>query len=126
MTVVMVRVGVTGDCSIIEAKAGESLSELQSAVGGLIDVVSMEAGIDMWGGDNAMHAEPVNRVASRLLASMGGQPVYWGPVVFAGCDSAGTTVSLNRDQATTLAGWLRRVGAFVAAQCVIERFQVAQ
>ncbi|WP_461666634.1 DUF3846 domain-containing protein [Gordonia sputi] len=79
MQVSLVRVDVEGAVSVVSAdSAGGVLRELQAGVGGMVDVVGLPEGIDMWVNDEGMYTESVNAAASLLLGYLGGQPVIWG------------------------------------------------
>lgn len=100
-----VRIDTEGEVSAVSAEGGNTLSMLQAGVGGYVDVVRLPAGIDMWVGDEAAYTQPVNPWASLLNDLLGGQPVIWGPVVFASSTEDGDTVSLSAEQAARLAAW---------------------
>ncbi|MEY1672631.1 DUF3846 domain-containing protein [Gordonia sp. ABKF26] len=100
-----VRIDTEGAVSQVIAEGGDTLSMLQAGVGGYVDVVRLPGGIDMWVGDEAAYTQPVNAWASVLNGILHGQPVIWGPVVFASSTDAGDTVSLNGEQVARLAAW---------------------
>ncbi len=100
-----VRIDTEGAVSAVSANGGDTLSMLQAGVGGYVDVVRLPGGIDMWVGDEAAYTQPVNAWASLLNDLLGGQPVIWGPVVFASSTADGDTVSLSAEQAARLAAW---------------------
>ncbi|OLT46668.1 hypothetical protein BJF87_22380 [Gordonia sp. CNJ-863] len=96
---------VEGVVSQVTASGGDTLRMLQSAVGGYVDVVRLPEGIDMWVSDEGSYTQPVNAWASLLNDLLGGQPVIWGPVVFASSTEEGDTVSLSAAQTARLAAW---------------------
>ncbi|ROZ88059.1 DUF3846 domain-containing protein [Gordonia sp. OPL2] len=100
-----VRVDVEGAVSQVTASGGDTLRMLQTAVGGFVDVVRLPEGIDMWVSDEGAYCQPVNAWASLLNDLLGGQPVIWGPVVFASSTEEGDTVSLSVAQTAQLAAW---------------------
>ncbi|MDV6310019.1 DUF3846 domain-containing protein [Gordonia amicalis] len=100
-----VRIDTEGAVSRVTANGGDTLSMLQAGVGGYVDVVRLPAGIDMWVGDEAAYTQPVNAWASVLNDLLDGQPVIWGPVVFASSTADGETVSLSGEQVARLAAW---------------------
>ena len=100
-----VRIDTEGAVSRVTANGGDTLSMLQAGVGGYVDVVRLPEGIDMWVGDEAAYTQPVNAWASVLNGILGGQPVIWGPVVFASSTTDGETVSLSDEQVARLAAW---------------------
>lgn len=86
---------------------GQALAPLQQAVGGLVDVVELAPGLDMWvNDDGAMYAE-INGPATRLarLRGLRHQP-YWGPVVITG-QKDGEAVGLPAAVQAWLTGWLK-------------------
>lgn len=103
-----VRVDVEGAVSQVSASGGDTLRMLQTAVGGYVDVVRLPEGIDMWVSDEGSYTQPVNAWASVLNDVLGGQPVIWGPVVFASSTEEGDTVSLSAEQTAQLAAWFAR------------------
>lgn len=114
-----VRVDVEGAVSEVTAQRGDTLCMLQTAVGGFVDVVRLPDGVDMWVGDEAAYTEPVNAWASVLNDLLGGQPVIWGPVVFASSTEEGDTVSLSAEQTAQLAAWFaEKVEAPVVAEAI--------
>lgn len=100
-----VRIDTEGAVSQVSAEGGDTLSMLQAGVGGYVDVVRLPDGIDMWVGDEAAYTQPVNAWASVLNGILDGQPVIWGPVVFASSTADGETVSLSDEQVARLAAW---------------------
>ena len=100
-----VRIDTEGAVSRVTANGGDTLSMLQAGVGGYVDVVRLPDGIDMWVGDEAAYTQPVNAWASLLNDLLDGQPVIWGPVVFASSTADGYTVSLSGEQVARLAAW---------------------
>ncbi|MEY1672628.1 DUF3846 domain-containing protein [Gordonia sp. ABKF26] len=100
-----VRIDTEGAVSQVTAEGGDTLSMLQAGVGGYVDVVRLPGGIDMWVGDEAAYTQPVNAWASVLNGILDGQPVIWGPVVFASSTEDGETVSLSGEQVARLAAW---------------------
>lgn len=78
-----------GDAFIYSTDNDDTLTALQTLVGGLIDCVDTGRGVDMWVNDEGLYTKPLNLGAS-LLAR---RPIY-GNAVLAGHDNAGNTVSL--------------------------------
>lgn len=112
MQVSLVRVDVEGAVSVVSAdSAGGVLRELQAGVGGMVDVVGLPEGIDMWVNDEGMYTESVNAAASLLLGYLGGQPVIWGAVMFAAHDDEGETTALSAEQIAALAVWCEAADA---------------
>lgn len=106
-----VTIDVEGDAQAVvwDASSG-TLSALQEAVGGAVDVVSLHPRVDMWVNDNGIpEGLPINQVATTLtrLFGLSHQP-YFGPVVFTGgVDGEGETLTLDEDQVETLLDFVR-------------------
>lgn len=82
------------------------LPALQEAVAGLVDVVALAEDLDMWVNDCGLYTEPLNPVASALVAALGGhrlQPYWFGTVVFTGgADRDGNTQPLPAARAAEI------------------------
>ena len=102
---------------------GSVLEQLQGAVGGLVDVVVLQAGVpglDMWLNDDGMYDCDPNPAATVVARAYGltTQP-YFGPAVFTSrADDEGTTLGLTNGQAEDLlaaAETVRGTELFIAA-----------
>lgn len=92
---------------------GGVLRELQEAVGGYVDVVALDQGLDMWVNDEGLvNGMSVNWLASALAARSGAQQPYWGPAVFTGgADEEGKTLSLPAASVASLVQTLTQLDA---------------
>ena len=83
---------------------GSLLEPLSKAVGGLIDVVSLDGGLDMWVNDEGLYRCEPNPYATLIARSAGAvQSCYYGPTVFTGAaDQHGNTLGLPETMAATL------------------------
>lgn len=88
----------------VEEWEGDTLPHLQKAVGGLVDVVQLADGFDLWLNDEGMYTEEPNRPVSHYVSQVAGRWVqtFHGTAVFTGCDDEGSTTSLPET-------WRRRV-----------------
>lgn len=74
------------------------LRYLQETVGGLVDVVALDAAVDMWVNDEGLLTEQVNPVASLVAGSVKRadlQPFYGRAVFTGGADEQGITTGLS-------------------------------
>lgn len=113
-------IAVDGTVAICDWDATDgTLDQLQIAVDGLVDVVGLCEGLDMWVNDEGIVREmPMNVVATVIAREFMGErfaQAYFGPVVFTGgCDDEGETLQLTDDQATTLVDMACRVVPLLA------------
>lgn len=83
-----------------ESLPADSLSFLQEQVHGLVDVVRLPGGIDMWVNDEGMFTLEANLLATQLATLLLGEwrQRFHGPAVFTSSDNEGRTVPLSEDQ----------------------------
>ena len=83
---------------------GTTLTQMQEAVGGLIDVVGLTDDAVMIVRDDGLMTCPPNLVASAIATALGRtQPVYFGDVVFVGgTDQAGNDLDVPAWMVTIL------------------------
>lgn len=100
------RIDDAGSITEITWAEGESLPALQSAVGGLIDVVQLAPDLDLWVHDEGLYLfEPnphATAVATVFAAQAGARlaQAFHGPAVFTGgVDDEGDTLPLSEEQA---------------------------
>lgn len=90
--VLHVRVGEAPEVKEVE----HTLEALQDLVGGLLDVVALPDGVDLWCNDEALLVESprLNRVLWRVNLFGGGSTPVFGDFFLARHDDEGNTVSL--------------------------------
>lgn len=100
-----VVVAVDGVATVHRWDPADTLSRLQEAVGGHVDVIGLSPALDMWLNDEGLvNGMLINWAATAVAAAHGYvyQP-YAGPVVFTGgTDEEGNTLPLTQDQARTI------------------------
>ena len=92
-----------------------TLTHLQQAVDGLVDLVALHEHVTMWVNDEGLYTQPLNPVAGFLVsvlgrAGAGFQPYWFGTVVFTGgADPDGNTEPLPAARAAQIAGLVEAV-----------------
>ena len=75
---------------------GSLLAQLQTAVGGLVDVVALADHVDLWVNDEGLYLCEPNPVATLLGLALGRNAPVYGPAVFTGgADPDGGTRGLH-------------------------------
>ena len=75
---------------------GSLLAQLQTAVGGLVDVVALADHLDLWVNDEGLYLCEPNPVATLLTLALGRNAPVYGPAVFTGgADPDGSTRGLH-------------------------------
>ena len=110
-------IAVTSDATITEhqwtlSDEVRTLEHLQSACGGLVDVVALGQGVDMWIPDEGLYdgSEP-NAVATAIAVTYGfTHQGYYGTAVFTGGpDLTGATLPLSPERGTHLLALAQRL-----------------
>lgn len=94
------KIDMEGNLHTVEwDETRRTLSVLQEAVEGLVDLVRLRHGddaVDMWVNDEGLYLFDVNYVATHVADILRGEHYqdYAGPVLFTGTDDEGNTTSL--------------------------------
>lgn len=84
---------------------GSLLAQLQTAVGGLVDVVALADNLDLWVNDEGLYLCEPNPVATLLTLALGRNAPVYGPGVFTGgADPDGSTRGLDPRTCAQLLG----------------------
>ncbi len=101
-----VRIDVDASPSTLTWESPDgTLSALQGAVGGSVELVSLLPELDMWVDEEGiLKGLPINPFASAIAHALGArQACYFGPAVFTGgVDDGGHTLPLTEAQLKTL------------------------
>lgn len=113
-SVQVIVVDVAGTDEVREWAADQLFAKLQQA-GGLLTVVGLREGLDLWVNDEVTDLLELNPTATLLANHYGHCHVLFGPVVItAGLDADGTPLSFEADESefvhTLLASMTARLG----------------
>ena len=88
----------------LEVAESELSKAVSTAVGGLFTHITIHKSLDFWANDNGFAEKlPINAVATRMYAELGGRTPIVGDVVFTGGTGAGGyTLSLDSNYAKAL------------------------
>jgi hypothetical protein len=107
-----VIIKATGEKSVVEFNESTAYATLSGAVGGWIECVGLENGLDLWVNEEGkLTGLPQNPVATALWAdSYGMTDVIMGDVIItSGTDNEGNTLGLNEEQVDELMDYTREL-----------------